>query len=80
MAGFENRTCGFNYVKGQLLNSTSIVSDIRFQDGFPYDLIVYVRNGSISASINGKLVSEYKADFSDLTMVPIPILATASSG
>jgi hypothetical protein len=68
-AGYENKTCGFDLIKNEFHNQTTSVSDIVFQDPYPYDLIVYVRNGSLTASINGKVISHYKTDFSDMTIV-----------
>jgi hypothetical protein len=72
MGGWGNRICGFERIAGRqaITNATTIRCDAVFQNNIPFDVIVHVRNGYVAASMNGKLVAEYKTDYSELSTTP----------
>lgn len=67
--GWYNRVIGFHLVDGRAAdsNSTRVTTDLVFEDGREYDVVLYVRGDYVAASVDGKLVSELKTDFKNLS-------------
>ena len=69
MGGWDNRICGFEIMNGRRAdnNPEAVKSDAVFQTGRQVDVVGYVRKGSVSVSMDGKLIAEHKSDYADLT-------------
>jgi hypothetical protein len=72
MGGWGNTTCGFEHLRGTNVGDpgspTRREAPDAVRNGQRYTSVVQVRKGSITALINGKVVSHYKTDYSDLAL------------
>ncbi|HWE02778.1 MAG TPA: hypothetical protein VG326_10255 [Tepidisphaeraceae bacterium] len=87
LAANSNNTSGFGQLAGRWIdnNSTTVRNNVILQNDRPYTSVVHVRRGRLSASVDGKLVADYKTNGSDMNLpgdwlVGENILGLASEG
>ncbi|HYG74330.1 MAG TPA: serine/threonine-protein kinase [Planctomycetota bacterium] len=66
MGGFENSICGFDIVGGKSANENPASARMGLENNRRYTSLVQIRKDGMKAFIDGKLVSEYKTDWSDV--------------
>jgi hypothetical protein len=72
VGGYANTLFGFELVKGERAdrNSTSTRGTNVIENGRRYTAVVKVRKGGAQGFVDGKLVSEVKTDFTDVSLMP----------
>jgi len=66
MGAYDNLICGFDIVANRSANENPTTATYAIQNGRRYTSLVQVRKDGMKAFINGKLISEYKTDWSDV--------------
>jgi len=69
-AGNGNQLTGFALVNGQFQNASTTQKRPCLNSGQRYSSIVQVRNDGLKAFIDGKLISELKTDYRNLSCLP----------
>lgn len=64
---FDNRWNGFSQIGGKMQNANPTQSTFSMVQGSSYTSDVQVRNDGIKGFVDGKLFSEWKTDYSDLS-------------
>jgi hypothetical protein len=69
LAGWGNKYAGFSMIggKGAKENGSGVQSDAWLEDGKRYTSIVQVRRDGLKAFLNGKLASQWKTDYVDIS-------------
>jgi hypothetical protein len=87
MAANGNTTSGFGHILGRWFdnNATTARGPVSLQNDRQYTSVIHVRRGRLCASVDGKLVADYKTNGSDLSIpndwtVGENILGVASDG
>ena len=78
-AGNSNSLTGFAIVNGAFENASTIRKSPCLKSGQRYSSIVQVRNDGVKAFVDGKLVTELKTDYLNLTLIPSARLTDAAA-
>lgn len=70
MGAYTNRYFGFQMIDGKAMpvNSTGVKVEQCLQPNQPYTSLVEVRKDGVRAYLNGKLISQYKTDYQDMSL------------
>lgn len=63
-----NTISGFGAIKGEDINITTNQSKNWIENGRKYTVLVQVREGSLNAFLDGKLIAQYKTNYSDVSI------------
>jgi hypothetical protein len=67
LAGLENSLAGLEWIHGQSSHDNPATSHASIENGRPSEAIVRVRNDGIEVYLDGKLVTQYRTDFTDMS-------------
>ncbi len=67
-AGWHNELGGFRFVGGSDLPKNPTKTHVAINTGQRYVVTFQIRNGEIKALLDGKLLTQYKTDFLDLSI------------
>ena len=68
IGAFGNKRCGFALVNGHNANDNPTTSEGALKIGKDCTVLVQVRKDGVKASVDGRLVSQYKTDYKDMSI------------